>query len=254
MGTLSARDLLSVWEQGERLSPTGRALVLLAAACPGLPDDALSALPLGCREARLLTLYEDTFGPELDLAARCPQCGETLEVEVRIEDLQIGHSDALAGPAELAPRKIEPVEIEDDGLRLLCRPLNSADLAAAVGCADAAAAHHLLAGRCVLSASRDGVAVEPSELTAAEMEALSRALSALDPGAEILLDLACPGCGHCWQPLLDTAESLWSEIDAAARRLLREVHALARAYHWREADILALSARRRRRYLEILAK
>jgi hypothetical protein len=35
------------------------------------------------------------------------------------------------------------------------------------------------------------------------------------------------------------------------RRLLREVHTLALAYGWREADILNMSARRRRFYLEM---
>ncbi len=246
MAALSARDLLLVWEQAERRAPAERALALLAAACPELPDDALPALSLGRREARLFALYEETFGPELELATPCPRCGETLEIEVRIEDLEIGEASA-------APVEIEPLEIEDNGLRLLCRPLNGADLAAAAGCEDAEAARRLLTGRSVLAASRDGVAVEPSELSAAEMDVVSRTLAALDPQAEVLLDLACPACGHRWQSLLDAADCLWSEIDAAARRLLREVHALARAYHWREADILAMSARRRRRYLEILA-
>jgi hypothetical protein len=251
MGALSARDLLLLWEQAERRPPSGRALALLAAACPELPDEALEALPLGRREARLLALYEETFGPGLELAAPCPRCGETLEIEVRIEDLGLG--DGELAPLEIEPVEIEPVEIEDNGLRLLCRPLNSADLAAAASCADTAAGRRLLAARCVLAASRDGVAVAPQELSAAEMEVLSRALAALDPRAEILLNLACPACGHRWQSLLDAAYCLWVEIDAAARRLLREVHALARAYHWREVDILALSARRRRWYLEILA-
>jgi hypothetical protein len=243
MAALSARDLLLVWEQAERRHPAERALVLLAAACPDLPDDAVAALPLGRREARLWNLYEETFGPELELATPCPGCGEKLEIEIRIEDLETGGGEAVP----------DSVDIEENGLRLICRPLDGADLAAAAGCADAAAARRLLAARSVLSASRGGVAVDPSELTGGEMEVLSRALAAMDPRAEVLLDLACPGCGHRWQPLLDAADCLWSEIDAAARRLLREVHALARAYGWREAEILAMSARRRRRYLEILA-
>ena len=36
-----------------------------------------------------------------------------------------------------------------------------------------------------------------------------------------------------------------------ATRLLGEVHTLARAYHWREAEILAMSSRRRQAYLEL---
>ena len=44
-------------------------------------------------------------------------------------------------------------------------------------------------------------------------------------------------------------ERFWAEIDAWARRILREVNILARAYGWRESDILALGAVRRQIYL-----
>ena len=43
-----------------------------------------------------------------------------------------------------------------------------------------------------------------------------------------------------------------AELATQAKRLLREVHFLARAYGWREADILAMSARRRQAYLEMV--
>jgi predicted DNA-binding transcriptional regulator AlpA len=78
-------------------------------------------------------------------------------------------------------------------------------------------------------------------------------MAAADPLADIRLGLICPACGHAWQVLFDIVTFFWSEIDAWARRTLREVHALARAYGWREAEILALTARRRQHYLEILA-
>ena len=42
------------------------------------------------------------------------------------------------------------------------------------------------------------------------------------------------------------------EVQARARRLLREVDVLARAYGWTEADVLALSEQRRTAYLEIV--
>jgi len=242
MGALSARDLLLIWERGERRCPAERALALLAAACPELPDDALAALSLGRREARLFGLYRETFGTGLDLATPCPRCGATLEIALEIDDLGLGDGvDA------------EPVEIEEGGLLLRLRPLTGGDLAAAAACADAAEARLLLAGRAVLAASRGGTLIAPSALSDPEIGVVSRALAGLDPQAEILLDLDCPGCGHHWQSLLDAADCLWHEIDAAARRLLREVHLLARSYSWREADILAMSAARRRSYLEILA-
>ena len=63
----------------------------------------------------------------------------------------------------------------------------------------------------------------------------------------------CPGCGHDWQPVFDIARFLWQELHAWALHMLREVDTLAASYHWAEADILALSPRRRQAYLELCA-
>jgi hypothetical protein len=49
----------------------------------------------------------------------------------------------------------------------------------------------------------------------------------------------------------DIEEYFWVEVAARAMRILREIHILARAYGWREADILAMSTRRRQAYLEL---
>mgnify|MGYP003381458898 FL=1 len=63
----------------------------------------------------------------------------------------------------------------------------------------------------------------------------------------------CPSCDHRWSALFDIVSFFWREIDDWARRTLREVHSLGRAYGWSEADILTLSAWRRRAYLEMIA-
>jgi hypothetical protein len=47
-------------------------------------------------------------------------------------------------------------------------------------------------------------------------------------------------------------EYLWTEVRAAARRLLLEVHALASSYGWREADVLEMSPPRRHAYLSMV--
>jgi hypothetical protein len=51
--------------------------------------------------------------------------------------------------------------------------------------------------------------------------------------------------------VFDVADYLWQELHAWAKDVLRSVHALAVAYGWREADVLALSPTRRRIYLEL---
>ena len=242
MRPLSAHDLLRVWEVGEDQHPLDRALTLLAAACPEQTWDELAALNIGQRDARLLTLRERSSGPRLNSLAECPRCAERLEFDVEVADLRV----AAEPDAEEEAR-----ELVTDGLVLRFRLPNSRDLAAVLGCQDVAAARSLLVQRCVLEASRDGASVVGSGLPAEAIAKLAERMAECDPQAEVLLDFRCPVCGHGWQALFDIVAFFWDEIAARAKRLLREVHTLARAYGWREADILSMSARRRRFYLEM---
>jgi hypothetical protein len=69
--------------------------------------------------------------------------------------------------------------------------------------------------------------------------------------AETRVAIECPKCCNRWDEALDIAVFLWAEIDAQARRLLRDVHVLGSAYGWSEADILSLGERRRALYVEM---
>jgi hypothetical protein len=242
MRPLFEYDLLRIWEVGEDQHPLDRALTLLAAACPELTWDELAALSIGQRDARLLTLRERTSGPRLNGFAECPRCAERLEFEVAVADLRVvAEPDAEEGAWELAA----------EGLTLRFRLPNSRDLAAVLGYQDPATAREVVVQRCVLEASRDGESVTASELPTEAIVELARRIAECDPQAEVLLGLRCPACDHGWQALFDIVAFFWAELAAQAKRLLREVHTLARAYGWREADILGMSARRRQFYLEM---
>ena len=78
-------------------------------------------------------------------------------------------------------------------------------------------------------------------------------MAACDPLADIRLELCCAACEHRWSLALDPVTFLWARVAEHARLLLREVHTLAWAYGWQEADILAMSARRRQYYLDMVA-
>ena len=84
--------------------------------------------------------------------------------------------------------------------------------------------------------------------------ALGEAVVERDPQAEIRLKLVCPSCDNHWFAVFDILAFLWQEITTHARRILRDVHVLASAYGWSESEILALSAMRRRFYLEMVAE
>jgi hypothetical protein len=240
MRALSAAELLDLWERGLQLPPARRALALLEAACPEISPRELATLPLGRRDAWLLELRELLLGPELTMVAGCPGCGEQVESSF---DSAVIRADANV----LAP--IPTVAV--DRYRIAFRLPASEDLLALSPGTDRAFARRLLLSRCILDAKRDGEAVDAASLPEHAVEAVAAQMAAADPQADVELALACPACRHRWQIAFDIPNFFWQEIQAWARFMLRSVHALARAYGWREADVLALSPTRRQLYLEL---
>lgn len=242
MPALSASDILRIWEAGTGQDPVARALTILAVASPGTPRDAWAALPVGRRDAELLAVREATFGPALVSAAACPRCGETAEFRLDAAELRARQPpDPAVAEADLS--------VSDWSLRY--RLPTTGDLAAAAGAGSPEEARRALTARCLVEARHDEAAVAVEDVPPEAIARMADAMAEQDPLAEVLVDFACPSCGERAQTLLDVAAYFWEEIRAQALRLLHEVHVLARAYGWREADILALSAVRRRAYLEM---
>lgn len=244
MRSLSAGELLEVWEHGLLATPVERALLLLAAAEPELRPDALAALPVGERDARLLRLRERTFGPSLESVASCPACGERLELAVAVAELLgvAGKGDAGAG----APRRVRVGDTEV-GFRLP----TSLDLVAVAAAGDHETAKRALLARCIVEVAGDGEGAATA-LPDAAAAAVMRGMAEADPLADLELALSCPACGEAWSAPFDIGHFFWVEVDVWAARTLREVHALASAYGWDEAEILALSPQRRQAYLELV--
>lgn len=92
---------------------------------------------------------------------------------------------------------------------------------------------------------------EPHSWSDDELEQIGLAMATADPLAETLLALRCPVCESESEETLDIVTFLWREIEARARRLLLDIHTLALAYGWAEADILSLNPRRRASYVEM---
>lgn len=244
----SAQELLDAWERGLAEPPVQRALTLLAAACPGTPLEELAGESVGRRDGRLLTLREWTFGPRLVSIAACPACGERLETAFEVGDIRLE-------PSGLPEQPPEPLALAAEGYELTFRLPDSLDMAALAAGESLDGARLRLLGRCLLAA-RDprGDEASPDRLPAAVLHAVVDRMAAADPQADVELALSCPSCGHAWAAAFDIASFFWTEVDAWARVLLHEIHALASAYHWREADILALSPRRRRSYLDLIGR
>lgn len=250
MRPFSVPELLTVWEHGLGALPWQRALTILSAANPHSPPSALARLSIGRRDTDLLQLREWAFGKDLTLVAGCPACQQTLEFTLPVERLR-GPTAIPDAAGEQMGEKEGRVELHDTGQRsyeIRFRPVNSADIAACAGL-DVTAATRKLVSSCVLEANRQGETISPHELTVEIVQQLLEALAASDPQAERRIELSCPECHESWSEVFDIVSFFWTEIDAWARRTLREVNVLARTYGWHEDEILGMSPLRRQIYL-----
>ena len=143
------------------------------------------------------------------------------------------------------------VEISHADYRVCMRPPQIIDLLQIEGEIFSARRAALLA-RCLLQVQHGGQPLAASALPEALIGLIAAQLAAADPQADVQLELSCPACGQGWSAIFDIASFLWRELDAWARRMLREVHTLALAYGWSEATIVALSNERRATYLEMV--
>lgn len=238
MRPLSTPELVRAWESGAARTPAERALLLLAYACPEESWEELAGLPIGRRDARLLTLREWTLGPALNCVARCPSCAEPVELNFSVADVR---HDTATVSGEL--------HVEIHGYTVAFRLPDSTDLSAVDGCVDARRA---LLDRCLSGAEHRGRKRSVKRLPAKVLDAVVARMAEADPQADVHTTLTCPSCAHGWRATFDIVSFFLAELEVWAYRVLRDVHRLASAYGWREADILALSPRRRQFYLEMV--
>jgi hypothetical protein len=238
MRSLSGQSILRIWEEGQSRPPWARALLLLEAAEPATERAALVRLPVGERDARLLELRAAVFGNTLSCLADCPACSERLELTFSVEDVRLPAPEAQA-----------PFTFEAEGLRVTFRLPDSADLEALIPGPGAAEA---LLAACVIEVQRQGRVAALADLNEAERASLVASMADADPRADTKAGTVCPSCGHQWAAQFDIVSFFWEELGAWVRRVLAEVHVLARAYGWREEDVLALSPWRRQQYIDLV--
>ena len=193
----------------------------------------------------LLAVAQATDGAHIAALATCSNraCAGKIELEL--------------GVAGFAIEPVARVTCDTaDGHRLVCRLPTGADLVAWVreGEGDA----QWLARRLLVEV--DGVAQDHA-LTEGDddgmgdgmpeswLSSITDALQDADPLTALSLDVACPFCARSLAVEVDLEALLLAAFARRQRTVLEEVHRLASAYHWNEAEIVAMPAWRRRRYL-----
>jgi hypothetical protein len=242
---LSAAGLLEVVDAGADGNAAVRGSVLAAAAAPEVAGERIQELTLGDRDGRILGLRCATFGDTLCGRVTCPACGSALTVRIPRDEVSRGETvNESERPAS--------VRIEEGSFVVEARSPDGRILAAAAACEGEDEARRALIRGCVTVSGADGGDLDPLGLEDELLERVGEAIVELDPQAEVGVTMGCAGCGNEWTPILDIAQFFWRELSATSVQLLDEVHQLAIGYGWSEEQVLRLSSRRRREYVERL--
>ena len=245
---LSVDDMLRLWEEGVHQHSLDRALTILEAAYHDRTRDEFASLSIGSRDALLLALRARTFGDRLESFAECPACSERLEFELSAAQV------LSAAPKDDLRNSDEAMVVDFDGYSMQLSLPNTLDLQAIARAHDVTNATNRLLVRCVSSVRRDGADIRVHELPSEVVEKIDAWMAEKDPLAQVTISLNCAACAHSWDVVFEVVDFVWTDISLRAKRLLREVHILAKEYGWHEQHILAMTAVRRQFYLNLLGE
>ncbi len=233
---MNATLLLDIWEAGIA-RPGSRARLMHRAACEGAEAGETDNASPGERSFALLVWRELLFGPRMPCIADCASCGERMEFELQRTDLYAGASYELPEFIEVAP---PPFQVR-------MRRVRVKDIEEANGDAEA------LFARCVVHARKKRTAINARDIPPSVRDRIEEQMRVADPLLDMRLELVCAACSHKWSAPFDVAAFCWNEVERWAQRMLDSIHHLASAYGWSEGEVLALSARRRDHYLQMVA-
>ena len=200
--------------------------------------DVLTRLPIGDMTALILQMRKMTFGENLHCLITCPACRVEMSVDLKISQLL---EEPLAEPKETYETRVSD-------FKLSLRPVTCADIEHLKEYSNGSSLAERLVRSCIISSEP----LLPAEIENYFLEMIGSRLSELDPQADLVMDLACPGCKHLFQIPFFPEDFLLKEIDAMEPQFEREVHWLAFNYHWGEEAILSLVLRKRKRYVDLI--
>lgn len=220
--------------------PPPYAVTSVLTACLRGPEDARLAeqqawgWSVASRLQGLLAVARATYPADLDVSARCERCHEALSFSLPLEGFV--HAP-VSGPITCQAEGREAFEVRLPTGKDQQRWLESAE-GNPLGMAK-----DLVMNETVLAAWDDDL-----------FAAMELRLEQADPYTALNLESECPHCETAVSQPLNLEGALLHRLQSALTERLRDVHRLARAYHWSEAEILALPPGRRDFYLACVSR
>lgn len=250
-------DRLRPWsgfdEDYVRATRTDNATVVcntLLARCFGDAQE-IDCLPIHDRDLALVALRWATFGSVLPVEIACHGCSTEHEVTIDL--------DRLSRPASVP----DEVSFVADGCEVVLGVPSAADQVVVSQSSHLGPelARASLLARCIRALRPVAHGAERrTRLTAEDVLGLAPGLrarveaelEAAIPDVDLDLVLDCPACSTSIDAGVQLGAIVLAELRERSSHLLRDVHVLARTYHWSERDILSLSSGRRREYISMI--
>jgi len=211
-------------------------LAAVFARLGGLPAETptLRALGTGVREWLLQQAALQFWRGTDWFEAECMACGTSFDAPAALRDAPRGEAGAgypvIEVRTSLGQRRFEaPNGQHEETLARMSGSPGHRDLLALCGLAPTA---------------RD----DARHFTAGDVASIADRFDAICPDVADQLALTCPSCQAPTEARLDPLTFAFP----TQQTVLRDVHRIARAYHWREPEILALPAGRRRAYVDMI--
>ncbi|MGH9929225.1 MAG: hypothetical protein ACREA9_08355 [Pyrinomonadaceae bacterium] len=209
-------------------------------------------LLVGDREFLMLKLRELTLGKSLNAMLVCgdPKCAQCMDIALNLDDFT-----PTAKSVDRRVYKLDVVEGEET-FAFEFRLSTGADQEAGsdwMG-GDAESAVRRFLTRMILRIN-DNCSIDDQAVNAVParvLKELEGRMEELGPLVSIDLKAACVECRRPSLTHLDLTSFFLDELQQSRRVLEREVHCIAWHYHWPEREILTLTRRKRRRYIELI--
>jgi hypothetical protein len=219
------------------------------------PISLIRNLLVGDRDFLMLKLREMTFGKRLDAVLYCgqPSCGKPMDVTLNLDDFA---PDPKPVDRRIFTLALSTGQSETGDLSIDFRLPTGADQEAAgilAGVDDDTAVTRLLAHTILRINGKTSIEDQDvRSLATGVQREIERQMEELAPQVPIELDTSCVECKQPFSTPFDLPSFFFAELRQGLRYLEREIHFLALHYHWPESEILALTRRKRRRYIELI--
>lgn len=213
-------------------------------------DEDLWSLTLAGRIGALASILRASGASDgFQLTFPCPSaCGESVAVPLALATIESMAREAEAEP--IVEISLDQSEAKGDTVRV--RRPTGADVRAWERALDAS--EQVGAEDAELALAKDLIvgAGPADEEAPAVVATIADEMVGLDPLPAFRIVTRCPACDGEIQHDVDLEAELLFRLEARQHAVVAGVHRLARAYGWTEAEVLAVPAWRRARYLDLV--